>query len=55
MSQNCKGLKILDVVPSVAATGTATASATATAIAYKRNYKTELTKSWISYSIALGV
>ena len=34
LSQNCKGLKILDVVPSVAAFGTATASATVTAIAY---------------------
>ena len=34
LSQNCKGLKILDVVLSVVAFGTAAASATVTAIAY---------------------
>ena len=48
------GLKILDVVPSVAANGTATASARLTAIADKRNYTKELTKSEVSYSTALA-
>ena len=54
MSQNCKGLKILDVVPSVAANGTATASARLTAIADKRKYTKEFTKSEVSCSTALA-